>query len=141
MEINQCSHVFWRTYETNAIQMHFLMRSFRYLSQLSDSICCIFCNRLYSKDIHCGARSSKIKKPVSLYHEILKKFNGMYNVHIPTFLHFFLASTSWRLSEAISVTMVWMLSNYYSCSGRSLGWFWSSKTQNLFILSWNLPAH
>ena len=41
------------TYETNAIQMHLLMRSFWHLSQWSDFICCIFCNRLYSKDIHC----------------------------------------------------------------------------------------
>ena len=36
-------------YETNAIQL----RLFWYLSQWSGSICSIFCNRLYIKDIHC----------------------------------------------------------------------------------------
>ena len=33
------------TYETNTIPLHFLLQSFWYLS--------IFCNRLYSEDIHC----------------------------------------------------------------------------------------
>ena len=40
-------------YETNAIQLHFIVRLFWYLSQWSGSICSIFCTRLYSKDIHC----------------------------------------------------------------------------------------
>ena len=40
-------------YETNAIQLYFLVRLFWYLSQWSGSICSIFCTRLYSKDIHC----------------------------------------------------------------------------------------
>ena len=38
--------------------MHFLVRLFWYLSQWSGLICSIFCNRLYSKDIHCGTRRS-----------------------------------------------------------------------------------
>ena len=33
--------------------------------------------------------------------------------------------------------MVWMLSNYYSCSSPSLRQVHSSKTQNLFVLSWS----
>ena len=41
-------------YETNAIQLHFLWWFFWYLSQWSGLICSIFCNRLYSKDIHCA---------------------------------------------------------------------------------------
>ena len=41
-------------YETNAMQLHFLVRLFWYLSQWSDLICSIFCTRLYSKDILCG---------------------------------------------------------------------------------------
>ena len=40
--------------ETNAIQLHFLVWLFWYLSQWSGSICFIFCTRLYSKDIHCA---------------------------------------------------------------------------------------
>ena len=41
-------------YETYAIQLHFLVQLFEYLSQWSGSICFIFCTRLYSKDIHCA---------------------------------------------------------------------------------------
>ena len=41
-------------YETNAIQLHFLVRLFWYLSQWSGLICSIFCTPLYSKDIHCA---------------------------------------------------------------------------------------
>ena len=41
-------------YEINVIQLHFLMWFFWYLSQWSGLICSIFCNRLYSKDIHCA---------------------------------------------------------------------------------------
>ena len=48
-------------YETNAIQLHFLVWLFWYLSQWSGSICSIFCNRLYSKDIHCGQDAKKKK--------------------------------------------------------------------------------
>ena len=35
-------------------------------------------------------------------------------IWLPRFLIFFQPLTSWRLSEAVSVSMVWMLSNYYS---------------------------
>ena len=41
-------------YETNAIQLHFLLWFFWYISQWSGWICSIFCTRLYSKDIHCA---------------------------------------------------------------------------------------
>ena len=41
-------------YETNAIQLHFLLWFFWYISQWSDWICSIFCTLLNSKDIHCG---------------------------------------------------------------------------------------
>ena len=40
-------------YETNDIQLHFLVQLFWYLSQWSGLICIIFYNRLYNKDIHC----------------------------------------------------------------------------------------
>ena len=40
-------------YETNAIQLHFLLWFFWYISQWSGWISSIFCTRLYSKDIHC----------------------------------------------------------------------------------------
>ena len=41
-------------YETNAIQLQFLVQLFWYLSQWSGLTCFIFCTRLYSKDIHCA---------------------------------------------------------------------------------------
>ena len=41
-------------YETNAIQLHFLLWFFWYISQWSGWISSIFCTRLYSKDIHCA---------------------------------------------------------------------------------------
>ena len=40
-------------YETNAIQLQFLVPLFWYISQWSSLICSIFCTRLYSKDVHC----------------------------------------------------------------------------------------
>ena len=49
-------------YETNAIQLHFLVRLFWYLSQWSGLICSIFCTRLYSKDIHCVSYTCFEKK-------------------------------------------------------------------------------
>ena len=49
-------------YETNAIQLHFLVQLFWYLSQWFGSICSIFCNRLYNKDIHCARRRKKERK-------------------------------------------------------------------------------
>ena len=52
-------------YETNAIQLHFLVQLFWYLSQWSGSICSIFCTRLYSKDIHCVKRQNHEKSNVS----------------------------------------------------------------------------
>ena len=51
-------------YETNAIQLHFIVRLFWYLSQWSGLICSIFCTRLYSKDIHCAALE---KDPLKIY--------------------------------------------------------------------------
>ena len=44
-------------YETNDIQLHFLVQLFWYLSQWSGLICYIFCNHLYSKDIHCAVEA------------------------------------------------------------------------------------
>ena len=41
-------------YGTNAIQLHFLMRLFWYLSHWSGLICSIFCTCLYIKDTHCA---------------------------------------------------------------------------------------
>ena len=46
-------------YETNAIQLHFLVRFFWYLSLWSGLICSIFCTRLYSKDIHCEVKAKQ----------------------------------------------------------------------------------
>ena len=39
-------------YDTNAIQLHFLLWFFWYIAQWSGWICSIFCTHLYSKDIH-----------------------------------------------------------------------------------------
>ena len=44
-------------YETNGIQLDFLLWFFWYISQWPSWICSIFCTRLYSKDIHCGIPS------------------------------------------------------------------------------------
>ena len=59
-------------YKTNAIQLHFLVRLFWYLSQWSGLICSIFCTRPYSKDIHCG---------------IHDKFKDFYCFHFVTMAH------------------------------------------------------
>ena len=47
-------------YENNAIQLHFLVQLFWYLSQWSGSIWSIFYTRLYSKDIHCELQNQEM---------------------------------------------------------------------------------
>ena len=56
LHFNEIWLMFWPIpiYETNAIQLHFLVQLFLYLSQWSGLICPIFCTRLYSRDIHCA---------------------------------------------------------------------------------------
>ena len=64
-------------YETNAIQLHLLVRLFWYPSQWSGSICSIFCTRLYTTGIHCVTGCLILK---------WKKLNG--SIIIPNFQDF-----------------------------------------------------
>ena len=66
-------------YETNAIQLHFLVRLFWYLSQCSGSMCSIFCTRLYSKDIHCDTSPSH-------FHNFLRPWYPLMNFSTWEFL-------------------------------------------------------
>ena len=52
-------------------------------------------------------------------------------------LNFCQPLTSWRLSEAVFFSMVWIVSKYYSCSGQSLGGPRPSKTQKLIEISFH----
>ena len=62
-------------YETNAIQLHFLLWFFWYISQWSDWICSIFCTRLYSKDIHCASCA------INVTSEWMALFSSYFSMH------------------------------------------------------------
>ena len=61
-------------YETNAIQLHFLLWFFWYISQWSGWISSIFCTRLYSKDIHCALKTTYILFKLPYYFTPVHKF-------------------------------------------------------------------
>ena len=68
-------------------------------------------------DIHNWRTKFYILYLIYLLHYLFQVFGKVSAIfHIKK--HFFQPPTSWRLSEGISVSMVWMLSNYYSCSRR-----------------------
>ena len=66
-----------------------------------------------TKVSHCATQWNILAFHLWLQHQVLV----LNEFHTQVLKYFFQPLTSWRLSEAVSVSMVWMLSNYYSCSG------------------------
>ena len=89
-----------------------------------------------TKVSHCATQWNILAFHLWLQHQVLV----LNEFHTQVLKYFFQPLTSRRLSEAVSVSMVWMLFNYYSCSGRCLGSVRHSITQNLFTLSWKFNS-
>ena len=59
-------------YETNTIQLYFLLWFFWYISQWSGWISSIFCTRLYSRNIHCVTKTYTVHSSPNGLHSDLE---------------------------------------------------------------------